>query len=58
MGLGALGLDRELLGRLGGGVLVVLVIGGKLEDHSVNNILFVRAEKFSECAEIDWDICG
>ena len=53
VGLGALGSDRELLGMLGGGALVVLVIGSRLKDHSVDNILFVRAEKFTHCAEID-----
>ena len=32
---------------LGGGVQEGLVIGGKLENHSVDDILFVQAEKFS-----------
>ena len=49
-----LGLDWELLGMLGSGVQEVLVIGAKLENHSVDNILFVRAEIFSQCAEINW----
>ena len=41
VGLGTLCLDWELLGMLGGGVQQGLVIGGKLENHSIDDIEFV-----------------
>ena len=41
VGLGALGWDMELLGMLEGRTLGILVIGGELEDHSVQNLLFM-----------------
>jgi len=54
VGLGASGWEGGLLGPLGSGTQGVLVIGGELENHSVHNILFVRAEEFTHCTEIDW----